>query len=67
MRQQSVKLSEATDRMPGIPTETLCLCVLTAVWRDLPPVNATGVSGEAIHAHALESLVARVRDGRANV
>ena len=56
----TITYERAQERMAGVNTLTLCQFVLTAVWKD--PCNATGVNGEAMHAHAIESLVYRVRE-----
>lgn len=60
-RRSSPTVESVVDRMPGVPTVDLCRCVLSGIWVD--SINACGVSGQAIHAHALESLVCRVLKG----
>ena len=64
MRESSLKMYQVRERMEGVSTENLCEFVLTAVWKDPPPVNMTGVNGQAMHAHAIESLVYRVKEAR---
>jgi hypothetical protein len=46
--------------MAGLSDEELCRVVLTTIWRERGR-NAIGVAGEALHAHAIESLVSRFK------
>jgi hypothetical protein len=47
--------------MEGVKTKQLCEFLLTAIWKDQGIDNTTGINGEAMHAHALESLVHRIK------